>query len=222
MLNDKNIEKSKKMDFITKVGTLKVGSEQDNKKVTSVIENDIHMNEILGKIRKNIAESNQHDLTNISDENHDSAVINIDESTFEWNKNIEEEILNIAQCCKDEALNSKSQGELYLRYSKYLQLSLIILGSTSVYISASPIASSVKEPINVVLGAFTTIISSVYTMFSFSKKGLIYKEVGQSLDNLARILRCEILKPIDARQSVNELILFSQMSRDKYLKKLDQ
>jgi len=215
MSKEKTSENSQKIfDFMTKAGTLKVNS-------YSSIENDEHMNHILTKIRTNLADSNKNDIViQVSDEHNDLNIPSQDSSII-WNKEIEEEIMNIAQCCKDEAYNAKSQGDTFLKYSKYLQLSLIILGSTSVYISASPIESNIKEPINVVLGAFTTIISSVYTMFSFSKKGLVYKEVGQSLDNLARILRCEILKPIDTRQSVNELILFSQMSRDKYLKKLD-
>ena len=216
MSKEKTSENSQKIfDFITKAGTLNSGI------INSSIENDQHMNHILTKIRSNIADSNKNDFViQVSDEHNDLNIPSQDSSII-WNKEIEEEIMNIAQCCKDEAYNAKSQGDTFLKYSKYLQLSLIILGSTSVYISASPIESNIKEPINVVLGAFTTIISSVYTMFSFSKKGLVYKEVGQSLDNLARILRCEILKPIDTRQSVNELILFSQMSRDKYLKKLD-
>jgi hypothetical protein len=64
-------------------------------------------------------------------------------------------------------------------------------------------------------------MSSIYTLFSFSSKGAIYKDVSQGLDNLARILRCELLKPVHSRQTVNELIIYAQMTRDKLLKKLE-
>jgi len=213
--------------FMENVGTL-------NKKAIvkniDQVQNDDHMNQILNKIRKNIFHSNTTKpeipvQKQLSSSSNSDVIINIpqqgDQDPSLWNSNIEDEIAQIAECCRGEADQSKSVGETYLKYSKYLQVSLIILGSTSVYISASQIPTEIKESINVVLGASTTIVSSIYTMFSFSKKGAIYKDVGQGLDNLSRILRCEILKPIVSRQSVNELILFAQMTRDKLLKKLD-
>ena len=139
----------------------------------------------------------------------------------EWNKDLENEIIKISNYCKKESSHSFQKGKSYINYGKYIQILIIILGACSVYIGASSAPLEVKDPINIVLGATTSIVSSIYSMFSFSKKGNLFKDVSFGLDNLSRTLRCELFKPKRTRQPVMEFIMFAQVSRDKLLKKIE-
>jgi hypothetical protein len=139
----------------------------------------------------------------------------------EWNSKLEEEILKLSKICEKEGEIYKSKSNNFTLYGKTLQTFLIILGTCSVYISSANVNSDVKSIMNIIFGSLTTIISAVYSVFGFSKKGMKYKEVSTGLDNLSRLLRCETYKPYSSRRGVNELFLFAEVTRDKYLKKID-
>lgn len=139
----------------------------------------------------------------------------------EWNSKLEEEILKLSKICEKEGEIYKTKSNNFTLYGKTLQTFLIILGTCSVYISSANINSDVKSIMNIIFGSLTTIISAVYSVFGFSKKGMKYKEVSTGLDNLSRLLRCETYKPYSSRRGVNELFLFAEVTRDKYLKKID-
>ena len=114
-----------------------------------------------------------------------------------------------------------NKANFYIKYGKILQVCLIILGVSSVYISSSSIPEEIKNNTNVVFGASSAIISSVYTLFSFSKKGIKLKEISYDLANLSRIIKCELFKPFNKRDDITNFLIFIQTTRDKLLKKID-
>jgi len=137
-----------------------------------------------------------------------------------WNDDIEKEIENFAEICEKEAKNTKYKAKKQFYIGRFMQISLILLGSVSVYTSAATFDIDIKNYVNIFTGFSTTVISSIYTLFGFTKKSTIAFETSLGLDNLARMLRCELLKPIRNRKSPFELIYFSNMNRDKLIKKV--
>jgi len=156
--------------------------------------------------------SNQIKDKNLLEENTD---------TINWTDDMEDEILNFSEVCFNDSETTNNKANFYIKYGKILQVSLIVLGVSSVYISSSSVPSEIKNNINVVFGASSAILSSVYTLFSFSKKGNKLKEISYDLSNLARIIRCELFKPITKRDNVTNFLIFIQTTRDKLLKKVD-
>jgi hypothetical protein len=141
--------------------------------------------------------------------------------TINWTDDMEDEILNLSEVCFNDSKSTNNNANFYIKYGKILQVSLIVLGVSSVYISSSGVPSEIKNNINVIFGASSAILSSVYTLFSFSKKGNKLKEISYDLSNLARIIRCELFKPITKRDNVTNFLIFIQTTRDKLLKKVD-
>ena len=56
-------------------------------------------------------------------------------------------------------------------------------------------------------------------MFGFTKKSTITFETSLGLDNIARMIRCELLKPKNRRISPFDLIYYANISRDKLIKR---
>jgi len=146
--------------------------------------------------------------------------IQIIENIELWTDNIEEQIENFAELCEKESieLNKKADNNLYIGRS--MQILLIILGSMSVYSSStSMLDSSIKDIIVLLSGFSTTVISSIYTMFGFTKKSTLIYEISLGLDNISRMIRCELLKPRNIRKSPYDLIYICNITRDKLIKK---
>ncbi len=151
----------------------------------------------------------------------DQILLEENTDTINWTDDMEDEILNFSEVCFNDSETTNNKANFYIKYGKILQVSLIVLGVSSVYISSSSVPSEIKNNINVVFGASSAILSSVYTLFSFSKKGNKLKEISYDLSNLARIIRCELFKPITKRDNVTNFLIFIQTTRDKLLKKVD-
>jgi len=143
-----------------------------------------------------------------------------DENEVQWTETIEVEIKKFADICKKESEATKWKAKKHYYAGRIIQICLIILGSLSVYSSASSINADTKNAINIFTGFSTTVISSVYTMFGFTKKATIEFEASMGLDNISKMLLYELLKPSHQRKSPFDIIYFSNMSRDKIIKKL--
>lgn len=143
-----------------------------------------------------------------------------DENDVQWTETIEVEIKKFADICKKESEATKWKAKKHYYAGRIIQICLIILGSLSVYSSASSINADTKNAINIFTGFSTTVISSVYTMFGFTKKATIEFEASMGLDNISKMLLYELLKPSHQRKSPFDIIYFSNMSRDKIIKKL--
>jgi hypothetical protein len=178
----------------------------DNDKQTS----RISTSNIIKNLRKSLFSSKTYNNTqiNLSEENS-------------WTNEMEDEILSLSDTCFNDSDNINKKANFYIKYGKILQVSLVVLGVSSVYISSSSIPDIVKNNINIVLGASSAIISSIYSLFSFSKKGIKLKEISYDLANLSRIIRCELFKPSDHRDDITNFLIFIQTTRDKLLKKVD-
>ena len=158
---------------------------------------------------------------------------NIDEDRYEedngdekdknielWTDNIEEQIENFAELCEKESIELNKKGNYNLYIGRSMQILLIILGSISIYSSSTTMLdSSIKDIIVLLSGFTTTVISSIYTMFGFTKKSTIIYEISLGLDNISRMIRCELLKPRNIRKSPYDLIYICNITRDKLIKK---
>jgi hypothetical protein len=191
------------------------------------LSNDESVREIIRTNMNNInstinIESNSKDKEDLNSELSDTFFLSSDNDNIaEWNSKLEEEIIKLSKICEKEGELYKTKSNSFTLYGKSLQTLLIILGTCSVYISSADVSIEVKNVMNIIFGSLTTIVSAVYSVFGFSKKGMKYKEVSTGLDNLSRLLRCETYKPYNSRRGVNELFLFAEVTRDKYLKKID-
>ena len=187
--------------------------ENTNESVREIIKTNMNnINSLVNKTNKETSDSNFSDTFFFTSEN---------DNLVEWNSQLEEEILKLSKICEKEGELYKLKSNSFTLYGKSLQTLLIILGTCSVYISSADVNNQVKSIMNIIFGSLTTIVSAIYSVFGFSKKGMKYKEVSTGLDNLSRLLRCETYKPYNSRKGVNELFLFAEVTRDKYLKKID-
>ena len=146
--------------------------------------------------------------------------IEIIENIELWTDNIEEQIENFAELCEKESIELNKRGDNNLYIGRSMQILLIILGSISVYSSSTTMLdSSIRDIIVLLSGFSTTVISSIYTMFAFTKKSTIIYEISLGLDNISRMIRCELLKPRNMRKSPYDLIYICNITRDKLIKK---
>jgi hypothetical protein len=182
---------------------------------TPTLDKDKEVNVILDSIRKNISSSIQH--------SDDDIKLNIlsPEST-DWTPEIEEEVLKMAKCCKNEASELHKKGVKMIKYGKLFNVGSIVFSALTIYISSSSLSSTVKDPIVITFSACSAITNSIYSLYRFAKNGSIYKEVSHGLDNLSTNLRCEVYKPLKSRKNVNELIFDAQLEREKLLSKADK
>ena len=182
---------------------------------TPTLDKDQEVNVILDSIRKNISSSIQH--------SDDDIKLNIlsPEST-DWTPEIEEEVLKMAKCCKNEASELHKKGVKMIKYGKLFNVGSIVFSALTIYISSSSLSSTVKDPIVITFSACSAITNSIYSLYRFSKNGSIYKEVSHGLDNLSTNLRCEVYKPLKSRKNVNDLIFDAQLEREKLLSKADK
>jgi hypothetical protein len=173
------------------------------------------VNVILDSIRKNISSSIQH-----SDE--DIKINILSPLSTDWTPEIEEEVLKMARCCKNEASELHKKGVKMIKYGKLFNVGSIVFSALTIYISSSALTSSVKDPIVITFSACSAITNSIYSLYRFAKNGSIYKEVSHGLDNLSTNLRCEVYKPLKSRKNVNDLIFDAQLEREKLLSKADK
>jgi hypothetical protein len=160
----------------------------------------------------------------IDDENNykdlEEREIQIIENIELWTDNIEEQIENFAELCEKESIELNKKGDNNLYIGRSMQILLIILGSISVYSSSTTMLdSSIRDIIVLLSGFSTTVISSIYTMFGFTKKSTLIYEISLGLDNISRMIRCELLKPRNIRKSPYDLIYICNITRDKLIKK---
>lgn len=194
---------------------------------------DIHLNKIetkdeiknknfIERFKSSVDDKNKDDKTpefKMSlDTIQKSISSSIDDSNM-WSSSIEEEITNFASICEEEANEQKNKAKNQSRIGRSLQISLIILGSISVYSSASSLELDIKNSISLITGFSTTVISSIYTMFGFTKKSTITYETSIGLESIARMIRCELLKPKNKRVSPFDLIYYANVARDKLIKR---
>jgi len=180
---------------------------------TPTLDKEQDVNIILDSIRKNISSSVQH--------SEDDIKLNIDST--DWTPEIEEEVLKMAKCCKNEASELHKKGVKMIKYGRIFNVSSIFFSAIAIYISSSSsIIPSVKDPIVISFSACSAITNSIYSFYRFSNNGSTYKEVSHSLEKLAIKLRCEVYKPLKSRQNVNDLIFDAQLEREKLLSKADK
>jgi hypothetical protein len=163
---------------------------------------------------KNIIDS----ITKYSEESSIDESTDLEEENM-WNKEMVKEFIDISEECSEESVKYKNQSSFYINWGNSLKILNVVLGVSSMCIASSSLDESVKNPIYIVLSGLYSISSSVYGIFSFSEKGVVLKDISYQLDNLSRMIRCEILKPPHNRQSVNDFIIFIQSARDKIIKK---
>jgi len=173
---------------------------------------------------KNIIDS----ITKYSDQSSIDEAIKLDisnenineiEEENMWNKEMVKEFIDISEECSEESIKYKNQSSFYINWGNSLKILNVVLGVGSMCIASSSLSETIKNPIYIVLSGLYSISSSVYGIFSFSEKGVVLKDISYQLDNLSRMIRCEILKPPHNRQSVNDFIIFIQSARDKIIKK---
>ena len=127
------------------------------------------------------------DLINVENDNEDNSNM--------WTDDIEDQVELFASICEEEANEYKNKSRKQFYIGRTMQISLIIFGSLSVYSSASNIDITIKDSINIIAGFSTTVISSIYTMFGFTKNSTLTFETSLGLDGISRMIRCELLKP---------------------------
>jgi TusA-related sulfurtransferase len=137
-----------------------------------------------------------------------------------WTEDLEEEIKNFSKLCEAEAEKCGRKAKKNFYIGRGLQIALILLGSISVYSSASSFEMDIKNAISLFSGFSTTVVSSIYTLFGFTKKSTISFETSLGLYSLAMMIKCELLKPTRIRKSPFELMHFCTMTHDKLMKKI--
>jgi hypothetical protein len=181
---------------------------------TPTLDKDQEVNIILDSIRKNINSSSIQD---------DDVKLNIlSPETTDWTPEIEEEVLKMARCCKNEASELHKKGVQLIKYGKLFNVGSIVFNALTIYISSSSLSSTIKDPIVITFSACSAITNSIYSLYRFAKNGSTYKEVSHGLDNLSTKLRCEVYKPLKNRINVNDLIFDAQLEREKLLSKADK
>jgi hypothetical protein len=190
--------------------------------------NEEQINSVLDKISKQIRQQTDVEIKISEEENHSEnqnsepspLTYMKDENDIQWTESIEIEVKKFAEICRTESENTKWKAKKHYYTGRFIQIFLIILGSLSVYSSASSLNVDTKNSINIFTGFSTTVLSSIYTIFGFTKKATLEFEASLSLDNISKMLSYEILKPPHQRKSPFDIIYFSNMSRDKIVKKL--
>jgi hypothetical protein len=107
---------------------------------TPTLDKDQEVNIILDSIRKNISSSIQH-----SDDDIKLNILSPDST--DWTPEIEEEVLKMARCCKNEASELHKKGVKMIKYGKLFNVGSIVFSALTIYISSSSLTSSVKDPI---------------------------------------------------------------------------
>lgn len=137
-----------------------------------------------------------------------------------WSIDLENEISKFAEICKEDAKIFKAMAGRNLFFGRGVQLMLISSGAITTYLSSANISSEKKEILQAISGTTTTILVAVYNLFAFTKKATEARQSALMLENLARGLRCELLKPEHLRKSPFDLIINAETQRDKLVAKL--
>lgn len=137
-----------------------------------------------------------------------------------WNPILEKQIKQVAEDCEKKAKLSKYKAKKNFFIGRFMQITLILLGSISIYSTSAEIDLNIKNAVSIITGFSTTVISSVYTLFNFTKKSTIEFETSLGLYSLSMMLNSELLKPARIRKSPFELMQFAYMTRDKLIKKV--
>ena len=139
-----------------------------------------------------------------------------------WNLTVEKEILDFAETCGKDSERFKKTGKRMKQIGKCVQLTLIISGATSVLMSGLGSLSEQSRLITTgILGAITSILGSISSIYKFDNKGLIYEQVGEGLESLDRSIRMETYKPANMRTNPSELLLFGEETRTKLIKRCE-
>jgi|LauGreDrversion4_2_1035121.scaffolds.fasta_scaffold104570_2 hypothetical protein len=121
--------------------------------------------------------------------------------------------------CRKDAEHYALKGKYYRRASNCIQLSMIILGGVTTFINGSDFITEYnRKIISSVFSCVSSILGSIYVIFSFSKKSIVNNNIGTGMKTLHNEIEKELLKPRIQKGDPYELIDFSEETREKLLK----
>lgn len=136
-----------------------------------------------------------------------------------WDIETTRYVERISADCKQDADHYIEKAKYYRRASNCIQLSMIILGGVTTFINGSEFITDVnRKIISSVFSCVSSILGSVYVIFSFSKKSIVNSNIGTGMKNLHNEIEKELLKPKLQKSDPYELIDFSEETREKLLK----
>ena len=133
---------------------------------------------------------------------------------------------DICQIIEELIYSLNKESERFLKMSsrcnlkdKGLRMTQLICSSFSIYLNSSSMESTIIKNVNIGCAVFVGFLSGIQGIFKYNKFEFQYKEVGLSLDGLARMCRSQLLIDVKQRRDPSELILFVESTRDKLIKK---
>ena len=96
---------------------------------------------------------------------------------------------------------------------------MIILGGVTTFINGSEFITDVNRKIvSSVFSCVSSILGSIYVIFSFSHKSIVNSNIGTGMQALHKEIEKELIKPKVHKGDPYELIDFSEETREKLLK----
>ena len=173
------------------------------------------INIILDSIRRNINSPNK-------DPENDTFQIDIKSSNtpIDWNEDIEQEILKLSQCCKQDSIDIYNKYIIISKYNKLCNMGTCLCNLVSICIAASSIDTTYKIPIVIACNSTNIVIKGIQSFYNLLKYKYIYKQSSTELGDLSLKLKYEVYKPIKERKNIHDFVFDIQFERETLLNKI--
>lgn len=133
--------------------------------------------------------------------------------------------------CKIEILKNKIIDQTHYydklsafngRFSKGVQFSLLLLGSSIVYVQASGADMTLIRDWNIVGGGLTTFLTTIYNYWQFGKKSMHFAKVVTSLKLLKGWIESKLVLPYDQRYSPYDIYMIASKAYEAIIQDAEE
>ena len=113
-------------------------------------------------------------------------------------------------------------GNFNGRFSKGVQFSLLLLGSSIVYVQASGADMTLIRDWNIVGGGLTTFLTTIYNYWQFGKKSMHFAKVVTSLKLLKGWIESKLVLPYDQRYSPYDIYMIASKAYEAIIQDAEE
>ena len=144
---------------------------------------------------------------------------------LKWSKQAELEGCKL-QILRQKIIDATAQydklSDVNGKLSKSVQFSLLLLGSSIVYVQASGADMSLIRDWNIVGGGMTTLLTTIYNYWQFGKKSMHYAKVETNLKLLRGWIESKLVLPFDQRFSPYDIYMIGSKAFDAIIQDAEQ
>jgi hypothetical protein len=144
---------------------------------------------------------------------------------MKWSKQAELEgckLQILRQKIIDATVEYEKLSGLNGKLSKGVQFSLLLLGSSIVYVQASGADMTLIRDWNIVGGGMTTLLTTIYNYWQFGKKSMHYGKVVTNLKLLRGWLESKLVLPFDQRFSPYDIFMIGSKAYDAIIQDAEE